>query len=128
MVSNWLIKDRLKLTYCLITNPGSNRVPSILQIVSVPILSKHYCNQLFERMGHKNVVKTGKLCAGVIDGGRDACAGDSGGPLAVKSSEDNKWVLAGIISNGIKCGQPYTPGVYTQVSAFVDWINAVINS
>ena len=79
-------------------------------------------------MGHKNVLKYGKLCAGIIDGGRDACAGDSGGPLTVKRGEDNKWVLAGIISNGINCGQPNTPGVYTQVSAYVDWINAVINS
>lgn len=106
---------------------GSKRLPRVLQIVSVPILTNDYCNYLFEELGHMDVVKYGILCAGAIDGGRDACAGDSGGPLTVKRSEDNKWVLAGIISNGIECGQPNTPGVYTQVSAYVDWINAVIN-
>ncbi|CAG2158296.1 unnamed protein product [Oppiella nova] len=98
------------------------------RIVSVPILSAEFCDYMFQQLGYNDVMKWGKLCAGVIDGGRDACAGDSGGPLTVRRSEDNKWLLVGIISNGIKCGQPYTPGLYTQVSAFVDWINAVIDN
>lgn len=73
-------------------------------------------------------MKRGRLCAGALEGGRDACAGDSGGPLAVQRATDNRWVLAGIISTGIKCGQPYVPGVYTEVAHYVDWVQLVINS
>jgi secreted trypsin-like serine protease len=90
-------------------------------------MSTDYCKKILSEMGYNNIVKRGILCAGLIDGGRDACLGDSGGPLSVKRSEDDKWVLAGIISNGIKCGQPNIPGIYTQVSAYVDWIYQVIN-
>ncbi|CAG2118758.1 unnamed protein product, partial [Medioppia subpectinata] len=84
---------------------GSKQVPHNLQISSVSIFTTTFCEYMLRELGY-DIVKWGQLCAGVIDGGRDACAGDSGGPLTVRRSEDNKWVLVGIISNGIKCGQP----------------------
>lgn len=60
------------------------------------------------------------LCAGHMSGGRDTCQGDSGGPLAQRSN--GQYVLIGITSFGRGCARANTPGVYTRVSNYVDWI------
>ena len=60
-----------------------------------------------------------KLCA--AGPGRDACRGDSGGPLVV-TREDDRKVLVGVVSTGYKCATKGFPGIYTRISAYVDWI------
>ncbi len=62
------------------------------------------------------------ICAGFVEGGVDACFGDSGGPLVVRDRLGGHR-LAGITSWGNECALPDYPGVYTRVSAFVDWIS-----
>jgi len=48
--------------------------------------------------------------------------GDSGGPLFVNGQQ------VGIVSWSVKpCTVPPYPGVYTEVSYYVDWINSHIN-
>ena len=38
-----------------------------------------------------------------------------------------QWMLYGITSYGAnECGKAYTPGVYTRVTSFTDWINSVV--
>ncbi|XP_050033992.2 uncharacterized protein [Dermacentor andersoni] len=61
------------------------------------------------------------LCAGPKRREGDACQGDSGGPLMVES-RSKQWTLVGIVSWGIKCGEPGVPGIYTRVSHFLDYI------
>ena len=61
------------------------------------------------------------FCAGYERGGRDACLGDSGGPMMCQR-EDGKWLLLGITSNGDGCGRAGRPGVYTKVSNYLKWI------
>lgn len=34
----------------------------------------------------------------------------------------DKWQVVGIVSWGHGCGGPSTPGVYTKVTAYLDWI------
>ncbi|XP_036140642.1 trypsin delta [Monomorium pharaonis] len=57
------------------------------------------------------------LCYGTQ--GKDACFGDSGGPLA------SKRTIYGIVSFGRGCGK--VAGVYVKVSYYRDWIKAVTN-
>ena len=52
------------------------------------------------------------VCAGVPEGGKDACQGDSGGALLLKKS--GKQV--GIVSWGKGCAQKEYPGVYTNLA------------
>ncbi|XP_050075229.1 brachyurin-like [Anopheles maculipalpis] len=56
------------------------------------------------------------------DGGRSACNGDSGGPLAVR---ENGSLQIGVVSFGSAAGCSVgMPSVYARVSFFLDWIEA----
>ena len=66
---------------------------------------------------------THMLGAGPPSGGRDACFGDSGGPLLVGRGTTLRQI--GVVSFGRGCGRPGFPGVYARlgegpVRAFVD--------
>lgn len=85
-----------------------------LREVVVPISSN--CKHREDRQGHE-------LCAGLVEGGKDACQGDSGGPFMCKNpNQSNQWYLAGIVSHGEGCARPNEPGAYTRVSMFLGWI------
>jgi len=60
------------------------------------------------------------FCAGWLEGGKDACTGDSGGPLIC--AENDRPVLRGITSWGLGCAEANAPGVYTRVEKYLDWI------
>lgn len=70
---------------------------------------------------HLNILDS-MLCAGWVEGGRDACNGDSGGPLTDHAST----VLVGLVSWGRGCAEPNTSGVYSRVASFADWIDRII--
>ncbi|WP_459779439.1 S1 family serine peptidase [Photobacterium sp. R1] len=63
---------------------------------------------------------------------RDSCFGDSGGPLVwqdpqASSDSDFGLRLVGLVSFGEGCAGNL-PGVYTQVSTYLDWIGSVLGS
>lgn len=67
------------------------------------------------------------LCAGTTDGARDACNGDSGGPLF--ALKDGKPVQVGVVSwgegpmdGGAACGHANAYGIYTRLSNYKDWM------
>jgi secreted trypsin-like serine protease len=51
--------------------------------------------------------------------------GDSGGPLLYQQA-NGRWSVVGIVSGGQGCGDPTKPGIYTRVSAYVDWIKSTV--
>ncbi|XP_013791011.1 trypsin-1-like [Limulus polyphemus] len=87
-----------------------------LKAVTVPVITNELCKK---QHGQGEITAT-MLCAGVLEGGKDACQDDSGGPLVVY--KDNVAVLAGIVSWGYGCARPNKAGVYTRVSYFIDWV------
>ncbi|CAF2563150.1 unnamed protein product [Rotaria sp. Silwood2] len=62
-----------------------------------------------------------QFCAGYENGLSDTCQADSGSPLMFFNEQH--WELVGIVSYGIGCAQKMLPGVYTRVSAYIDWIH-----
>lgn len=62
-----------------------------------------------------------QFCAGYADGWSDTCQADSGSPLMF--FHEQHWEVAGIVSYGIGCAQSLLPGIYTRVSAYLEWIN-----
>ncbi|XP_061398811.1 venom protease-like [Musca vetustissima] len=88
----------------------------ILMEASLPIWKLQDCRDaIVER------VPDTMLCAGYPEGGQDSCQGDSGGPLLVQLP-NRRWVTVGIVSWGIRCGEPNRPGMYTRVDRYLHWI------
>ncbi|CAF3628079.1 unnamed protein product [Rotaria sordida] len=65
------------------------------------------------------------FCAGVPGGGKDACLGDSGGPIM--AFVDNRWQIVGLISNGYGCALPGHSGIYTRVAYYIPFIETIKN-
>nr|QJE50402.1 trypsin [Diaphanosoma celebensis] len=98
------------------TTSSGGSISDELRRVEVPAVSDDDCNSSY---GAGSIYPS-MICAGVPQGGVDSCQGDSGGPLFT----ENPFVQIGIVSWGYGCAVAGYPGVYTEVSYFVDWINA----
>nr|prf tonin [Rattus norvegicus] len=98
------------------TNPSEMVVSHDLQCVNIHLLSNEKCIETY-----KDDVTDGMLCAGEMEGGKDTCAGDSGGPLICDG------VLQGITSGGATpCAKPKTPAIYAKLIKFTSWIKKVM--
>ncbi|XP_069084289.1 ovochymase-1 isoform X2 [Pleurodeles waltl] len=112
-------------TVCVVTGWGSqaegNRSVCRLQQLQLPVMDWNICRDVYfsEHFGVQLTKRM--LCAGFLGGGKDACQGDSGGPMVCQNN-NGMYIIEGIVSWGIGCAQPNTPGMYTWVSFFMDWI------
>lgn len=99
----------------------------VLQQATVPIVDTAECNSIYKKIPSGTFsrgITNNFLCAGLEEGGKDACQNDSGGPLQIK--DGNRFVQVGIVSFGYGCAEPGYPGVYTRVGPYVPWINRVM--
>lgn len=104
------------------TEQGGGKLSDTLLQASVRIIDRTRCNA---EDAYQGEVTKEMLCAGILKGGVDTCQGDSGGPLMYRS---DLWQVVGIVSWGHGCGDPSTPGVYTKVTAYLNWIYNVRKS
>ncbi|XP_021100051.1 serine protease 41-like isoform X3 [Heterocephalus glaber] len=98
--------------------------PYHLQEVQVTILNNTRCNYLFRQPTVLSRIKGSMFCASAEDGSADSCKGDSGGPLVCDL--DGVWYQIGIVSWGVGCGRPNRPGVYTNISQHIHWIQQIM--
>uniref|UniRef100_A0A8D1AM93 Atrial natriuretic peptide-converting enzyme n=1 Tax=Sus scrofa TaxID=9823 RepID=A0A8D1AM93_PIG len=111
-------------TYCYITGWGhmGNKMPFKLQEGEVRIISLEQCQSYFDM----KTITTRMICAGYESGTVDSCMGDSGGPL-VCERPGGQWTLFGLTSWGSVCfSKVLGPGVYSNVTYFVGWIERQI--
>merc|ERR1712172_100957 len=101
------------------TSEGGLGLPNVLHKVTLPVVSDEDCNAAYGAAGY--AVEDSMICAGLAEGGSDSCQGDSGGPFFSNESPETRELL-GVVSWGIGCGRAGYPGVYTEVSYFVEWI------
>nr|XP_025043230.1 atrial natriuretic peptide-converting enzyme isoform X3 [Pelodiscus sinensis] len=111
-------------TYCYITGWGhmGNKMPFKLQEGEVRIISLEQCQSYFDM----KTITNRMLCAGYESGTVDSCMGDSGGPLVCEQPA-GRWTLFGLTSWGSVCfSKVLGPGVYSNVSHFIEWIERQI--
>ncbi|XP_073176651.1 transmembrane protease serine 4 isoform X9 [Lepidochelys kempii] len=90
-----------------------------LQQAQIKLIDSNTCNAVDAYQGD---ISDRMICAGLTEGGVDTCQGDSGGPLMYNPGH---WQVVGIVSWGHGCGRPSTPGVYTKVQGYLNWIYTV---
>jgi hypothetical protein len=95
-----------------LTKVSPETFPTSLQKVQLPIVSNTTASSVW-----KDIPET-VIMAGYLNGNKDACNGDSGGPMVVPVFDSYK--LAGIVSWGSTNCNTY--GAYTRISSFETWI------
>ncbi|KAK8763151.1 hypothetical protein V5799_034239 [Amblyomma americanum] len=98
----------------------------VLQKVEVQLMTNGECNGLYTQAKKSIRVAREQLCAGHKEGKKDACTGDSGGPLMVL--EGDTYVVIGVVSGGIGCARPLLPGLYTRITSYMPWIMSHLRS
>lgn len=111
------INHRLKVMgWGLTENDKQARAVEDLQIVDLAVVDEAYCRNNFG-----GFFSHGQLCVGDLQGVKDSCNGDSGGPLFRGIGSDA--VQYGLVSFGdAQCASKDKPAVYTDVANYLGWI------
>lgn len=102
------------------TTASGGQLAPYLMSVTVNLVDYDECNRAYNGM-----LTSTMLCASAK--GKDACNGDSGGPLSKGTAENPE--IVGVVSWGFGCAEPDFPGVYTDVTnpEILAWINVVLD-
>ncbi|XP_076975070.1 transmembrane protease serine 2 isoform X2 [Tamandua tetradactyla] len=106
---------------CWISGWGSTyekgKTSNVLNAAMVPLIEPSKCNS---KSVYNHLITPAMICAGYLQGNIDSCQGDSGGPLV--TWKNSIWWLIGDTSWGSGCAKPNRPGVYGNMTVFIDWI------
>lgn len=111
------------------------------QKVQLNAVTKWSCEEKYKSYGIEQNINDGRLCAGG-DELYDTCAGMNlangninselmvmrsvsgygGAPLMEFDRNANRWTLVGVGSLGPACEGIGTPGIYTRIGPYIDWI------
>ena len=89
------VRQYQRKTECIFT------VSPLSFAVSLPVMNHTTCEEKYQTI---TSIGPSQFCAG-FEGRtfvKDACSGDSGGPMVVMV--DGKWFLSGLVSFGMGCG------------------------
>jgi trypsin len=121
-----LLQEGMVLTVMGFGDLGNESSPAILQEVQVNYIPNDDCRSfkdpLDQGVSYKNIIFEDMMCA--LGENKDACFGDSGGPLFLRGNDHEDDVVVGITSWGIGCAR--LPGVYARVDYLYDWISTTI--
>ncbi|XP_015399937.1 coagulation factor VII [Panthera tigris] len=96
-----------------------------LMAIDVPRVMTQDCQEQSHRKAGSPAITENMFCAGYLDGSKDACKGDSGGPHATRFQ--GTWYLTGIVSWGEGCAAEGHFGVYTRVSQYIEWLRRLMS-
>ncbi|XP_050091307.1 brachyurin-like [Anopheles aquasalis] len=100
------------------TSDASNDVSPVVMFTTNPVMTNADCIAQWNAI----LIQDQNVCLSG-DGGRSACNGDSGGPLAVQDGGASLQI--GVVSFGSAAGcAAGMPSVYARVSHFLAWIEA----
>ena len=100
-----------------------------LQYLDLPLVSNQACNAVYQPLG--SMIQDSQIGAGYIEGGRDTCQNDSGGPLLINTNSGVQQVGVvsfGVAPDGTPCAGANSYGVYSRVSSFLDFISQHVPS
>ncbi|XP_065397163.1 serine protease 1-like [Macaca fascicularis] len=105
---------------CLISGWGNTLssgadYPDEVQCLDAPVLTQAECEA-----SYPGEITSNTFCVSFLEGGRDSCQSDSGGPVVWNRQ------LQGIVSWGDACAQKNRPVVYTKVYNYLAWIKDII--
>nr|WBW70049.1 venom protein [Lampona murina] len=95
----------------------------ILKEAEIPLIDIDTCNKHYPNRKNRNSlhINENMICAGTKNA--HACLGDTGGPLL--QIKGDVTTLIGVLATGEYCD--IRPGVYTKVSAYLDWIKTIMS-
>ncbi|GJQ78556.1 CLIPA3 [Trypoxylus dichotomus] len=111
---------------------GANDAPTTPEKqVTIPIVDYNTCRtsmaqaSLLGSFVDRYLDPAGEICAGGT-AQLDACTQDGGSPLMCLDSTTNRYVVAGLVIWGKKCGMQGVYGVYVSVPYYRSWIDSVV--
>lgn len=111
-----------------LVNENTQEYGDTLQKVNINVIDNTTCAS---NPYYAPYINASVMCAGNKNEKKGSCSGDSGGPLFI--DDNGQSLLVGLASwvNGADCGSPGSPGVYTRLAYYYNWLvekTGIINS